>query len=101
MAMYDVVKLITQTVTVDSLRMEVYTETKNTVFAEVESISQAEFFAARNADLKPDFRFKIFFGDYHGEKLLEYQGDRYGIYRTFRNGDRMELYAERKAGRDE
>ena len=80
--------------------MEVITETENEIFAEVESISQSEFYAAKQADLKPEYRFKVFFGDYNGEKLLKYEGDRYGIYRTFRDGDRMELYAEFKAGRE-
>lgn len=41
----------------------------------------------------------MFFGDYQGEKTVEYNGVTYGIYRTYlgRN-DTIELYAERKGG---
>jgi hypothetical protein len=43
--------------------------------------------------------FRVFFADYEGERLLEYNGKRYGIYRTYNNGsDEVELYAERKGG---
>ena len=94
------IKLISETVTVNQYRMEEITEASTEVFAEVSSITQTEYFAAQNADLKPEFRFTVFFGDYSGEKLVEYEGDRFGIYRTYRTGDYMELYAERQAGRD-
>jgi hypothetical protein len=41
----------------------------------------------------------VFFGDYDGERLLEYNGKRYGIYRTYHGrGDQIELYVERKGG---
>lgn len=95
------IDLITETVTVDALRMETVAETSRTVFAEIDSISQSEFFAAADADLKPEYRFTVFFADYNGEKLCEFDGDRFAIYRTFRNSDRVELYAERRVGRDE
>ena len=98
--MTGVIKLIKETVSVDSLRMETVTETERTVFCEIDSVSQTEFFAAQDADLKPEYRFTVFFGDYEGEKIVKYEGERYGVYRTYRAGDYMELYAERKAGRD-
>ena len=95
------IDLIKEVVTVDNLRMETVTETTRTVFAEIDSISQSEFFAAADADLKPEYRFTVFFADYEGEKLCEFEGDRFAIYRTLRNSDRVELYAERRAGHDE
>lgn len=94
------IDLIAETVTIDALRMESVAETSRTVFAEIESISQSEFFAAADADLRPEYRFKVFYADYEGEKICEFEGERYAIYRTYRNSDRVELYAERRAGRD-
>ena len=96
--LHDVITLVALTITKDSLGIEVSTEALRNVFAEVESITQTEFYAARDAQIKPEFRFRVFFGDYKGEEILEYQKVRYAIYRTFRSGDYMELYAERKVG---
>lgn len=96
--LYDDIKLIAQTISVDTYGNETATETSRTVFAEVDSISRSEFYAAANAELNPEYKFVVFFGDYAGEALVEFQGVRYWIYRTYRAGDYMELYAERKTG---
>lgn len=96
--LYDDIKLIQQTISVDTYGNEYATETPRTIFAGIDSISQSEFYAAANTELNPEFKFSVFFGDYQGEELLEYNGVRYWIYRTFRAGDYMELYAERKTG---
>lgn len=98
--MYSEITLIAETITVDEYRRECVTEAQTVVFAEVNSITQSEYFAAQNVDLRPEFKFSVFFGDYSGEKVIEYEGDRYGVYRTYLAGDYMELYAERKVGRD-
>ena len=94
----DVLTLIAQTITLDKYGNEVSTETKKTVFCEVGSITQSEFYAAANTELNPEYRFTVFFGDYEGEALVEYNGSRYAVYRTYRTGDSLELYAERKVG---
>jgi len=96
--LHDVITLVALTITKDTYGIETSTESQRTIFAEVESISQSEFFAARDAQLQPEYRFRVFFGDYKGEEILEYQNKRYAIYRTYRSGDYMELYAERKVG---
>lgn len=96
--LHDVISLMTPAVSTDAYGREIVVETERVVFAEVESISQSEFFAAADTELNPEFRFKVFFGDYRGEEILVYLGVRYSIYRTFRSGDYMELYAERKIG---
>lgn len=94
----DVIKLIKQTITTDKYQREVATEASTNVFCEVNSITQTEFYAAANTELNPEYRFNVFFGDYNGESIVEYQGTRYSVYRTYRNGDYMELYVERKIG---
>ena len=96
--MADVLILIAQTITLDDYGNEVATETERQVFCEVYSISQTEFYAAANTELNPEYRFNVFFGDYNGEDVCVYQGNRYAIYRTYRAGDTLELYAERKIG---
>lgn len=96
--MTDVITLITQTITTDKYGNEEATETKRTVYCEVDSISQTEFYAAANTELNPEYRFTIFFGDYEGESLVKFNGARYSVYRTYRTGDNLELYTERKIG---
>lgn len=98
LTMTDVLTLITQTISTDTYGNEYATETENTVYCEVDSITQMEFYNAANTEINPEFRFTVFFGDYDGQVLVEYQGNRYTIYRTYRAGDYMELYAERKIG---
>ena len=96
--MADVLILIAQAITVDEYGNEVATETERQIYCEVYSISQTEFYAAANTELNPEYRFDIFFGDYQGEDVCLFNGKRYAVYRTFRNGDTLELYAERKIG---
>ena len=96
--MSDVVTLITQVVTTDAYGNEVKTETERTVFCEVDSITQSEFYAAADTELNPEYRFTVFFADYEGESVLKYHGNRYAVYRTYRTGDDLELYVERKIG---
>ena len=96
--MTDVVTLISQASSTDAYGYETITETEKTVFCEVESITQSEFYAAQNTELNPMYKFIVFFGEYSGQNVVKYNGSRYAIYRTYRTGDYMELYAERKIG---
>lgn len=96
--MADILILIAQAITIDKYGREVATETNKQVYCEVHSISQTEFYAASNTELNPEYGFNVFFGDYDGEDICEYNGQRYAIYRTYRSGDIIELYAERKVG---
>lgn len=75
------------------------TPVKRNVFCQLDSVTRAEFFEGGRNGLNPEFRMKMFFGDYNGEKLLVYNGQTYSIYRTFQgNTDIVELYVERKGG---
>ena len=96
--MYDELTLISQNTTTDDYGREVANETESVVLCQVYSISRNEFYSAANTELQPEYRFDIFFGDYNGEETVEFQGKRYSVYRTYRDGDYMELYAERKIG---
>lgn len=96
--MTDVVTLVKQTITTDRFGNEIATESTRKLYCEVDSISQSEFYSAANTELNPEYRFSVFFGDYQDEEICVYKGTRYSIYRTYRTGDYMELYAERKIG---
>lgn len=96
--MTDVITLIKQTVSTNTYGIEEMTETEREVFCRVDSITQTEFYQAADTQINPEYRFTVFFGDYEGEMLLAFSDSRYSIYRTYRTGDDLELYAERKVG---
>ena len=98
----DVIKLISQTKTQDAYGVWRMTETSNEVFCNVQSVTRSEFFQGGRNGLNPDLVFTVFFDDYNDESIIEYDGKRYGIYRTYRaKTDVLELYAERKGGTNE
>lgn len=82
----------------DSKGEYISTPTRREVFARKTSVSAAEFFQAGQVGLSPDYRFLVFHGDYKGESVLEYDKKRYAIYRTYHDGDYIELYCQREAG---
>lgn len=94
------IKLIKTTTTQDALGYPVETETAREVFCSVESVTRSEFFQAGKAGLTPEHVFSVNAIEYEGEKELEYNGDKYGIYRTYKDDDSdyIELYAEYKSG---
>ena len=68
------------------------------VFAKVQEVSSSEFFNASQIGLAAEKRFLVFSGDYHGEEVLEHEGNNYSVYRTYHSGDFVELYCQREAG---
>lgn len=91
--------LISETKAQDEYGVWRETDTRRTVFAQVDSVTRSEFFEAGRNGLNPEYRFTLFFADYEGERTVEYDGLTYGIYRTYRGRtDTIELYAERKGG---
>lgn len=74
-------------------------ETTTDVFCQVDSVSQSEFYEAGRNGLNPQYRFRMFYGDYNNQELVSYNGSRYSVYRTYlRRDDIIELYVERKGG---
>lgn len=93
------INLIAETVTLDEINQETVTETSREVYAQMRSISRAEWFDAGRNGLKPDIAFVMQSFDYDGEKIIEWNGSRYGVYRTYYGkNDRIELYCEKKGG---
>lgn len=95
----DIMTLVAKTYTVDAIGQKVPAEQARDVFAQIDSVTQSEWYEAGRAGLKAEYRATIFFGDYAGEEIARIGGVTYGIYRTYRRkDDTIELYLERKAG---
>ena len=73
--------------------------TRRDVFCQKQSVSRNEFFLGGQNGLKPEYKVTMFSPDYNGAKEVEFEGKRYGIYRTYlRQDELLELYLERKTG---
>lgn len=94
----DLVMIVTEK---DSLNQVVEDErTTNTVFAEISSVSQTEFFSAGRLGLQPSLKCVIYDFEYGGEPIVKWNGKLYSVYRTYLvNGtDKIELYLEERGG---
>lgn len=98
--MDDVLTLISVCNTVDENGVERETRTSRQVFCKKQSVTRSEFFAGGRSGLNPALVFNVFFGDYLGETLMEYNGRTYAVYRTYHadGSDYMELYVQREGG---
>lgn len=95
----NVLQLIAVTYTEDAIGQQVPAETARTVFCTVSSVSASEWFEAGRNGLRPALRATVFAPDYNGEDLVELDGKRYGVYRTYlTDNEQVELYLEDKAG---
>ena len=94
-----VITLIAETKTQDAYGVWRTSETRREAYAQVDSVTRDEYFEGGRNGLNPEFRFTLFAGDYDCERTVEYDGKRYGVYRTyFARTDTIELYVERKGG---
>ena len=94
-----VLTLVAMTYETDDIGQQVPKETKRNVFCNVTSVSASEWYDAGRAGMKAEYRATMFVYDYHGEEIVELDGVRYGVYRTYLGRNEMiELYLERKAG---
>ena len=94
-----VIYLVNITYTTDTIGQQIAIENKEPVYASVSSITRAEWFDAGRTGFKPEYAFTLFAPDYEGQTIVEYDGKRYGVYRTYRGkNETLELYTESKAG---
>lgn len=95
--MDEVLTLIQQTHDTDEYGDPKLTETRTDVFARLASIGQKEFYQAHAVGLQPELKFILSdYLDYNGEKLVEHEGQRYRVLRTYRSGLEMELVVYRE-----
>lgn len=95
----NVITLIGEAFTKNEYGVQIQTETRREVYCNVTSVSLSEWSEGGRLGLNPEFRMTMFAPDYLGEKVLEFNGVRYAIYRTYygRN-DTLDLYVERRSG---
>jgi SPP1 family predicted phage head-tail adaptor len=101
--MFDsVIKLISESKVVDEYGDLESKETERSVFAELRSVGQSEFYQAQALGLKPEIKFVLSdYLEYQGEQKLRFQGfgeteeKEYAVLRTFRNGNTLELVCKR------
>lgn len=94
----DLITIVTET---DDLNQIVEkTRTDSTIYAEIDSVTQTEFFSAGRLGFQPDFKATIYDFEYSGQKILKYNGKLYSIYRTYYidGTDRVELYCTERGG---
>jgi len=106
--MDDVIKLIKNTYTVDDYGNHVPTEESTEVFCDVRTVTRSEYYLAAQADLQPEYVFRLSnFKDYHGEAFVRYtdwtgKEKLYHVVRVYReqDSDAVELTVEERAGDD-
>lgn len=92
--------LIGTTYTEDEYGVLQPTLTRRLAYANVRSVSASEWFEGGRNGLNPEWRFVMFAPDYHGEDEVEFNGERFAIYRTYQQRtDLIELYCEKRKGR--
>lgn len=96
----DVIYLISETKTQNAFGGWTSTEKKSEVFCDVKSVTRTEWFeAGRSGIAHPEYVFIMNRNEYDGEKIVEYDGKRYGVYRTYAaKNENLELYVEAKGG---
>lgn len=95
----NVITLISDTYTTNDIGVQVATETSREVFCDVTSVSLSEWSEGGRIGLNPEYRMTMFEPDYEGEKVLEFEGVRYSVYRTYHGrNDTIDLYVERRTG---
>ena len=98
--MDDVLTLVSYTYTKDAYGVDRGTPTERRIFCRTDSITRLEFYEAGRNGLNPEMKFTIFAGDYAGQKVCQYNGAQYSIYRTYHipGTDYMELVVQREGG---
>lgn len=96
----DVIYLVSKNAVQDEDYSWIDKEEKTEVFCDVRSITQTEWFEAGRSGIEhPAYIFILNRNEYSGQQIVEYQGQRYGVYRTYmaKNED-LELHCEAKGG---
>lgn len=84
-----------QDATKQTYKREVHT---GEILCELDSVTRSEWSTAQQAGWEAECRVTVFYLDYAGQNTAVFHGKRYGIYRTFRDGERVELYLGTRVG---
>lgn len=90
--------LINQTYIEDEIGNQIPMETQTTVLCSVKSVGRSEFYNAAVTGLRPEIVFVVHGYEYTGEKLVEFEGNRYRVVRTYANNfEEIEITCEKVA----
>lgn len=76
-------------------------DTRRDVFCRLQSIGQSEFYEASARDFYPEKKFVLAdYLDYDDEQLIEHDGRRFRVLRTYRVGQELELTVTRASAEE-
>lgn len=90
--------LVSHTYTKDDILNVVKADTRREVICETNSIRSSEFHEAMRDGLSPEIELRTAYVNYAGETEVEFGGEKFNVYRTYKDGDYIELYCEKVAG---
>ena len=91
--------LISQTFTRDNAGVMKPAEISTQVFCNIQSVTASEWFEGGRNGLNPEYRLTMFEGDYSGQEIVQLDGVRYAVYRTYKTKDNnIELYVQKEGG---
>lgn len=95
-----IISLISATQRTDTIGQIVNAGTPTNVFARISSIDRTEWYNAGKNKMNPQMRATVKSFEYSGEREVEIDGIKYGVYRTYDvpGTDDTELYLEEKGG---
>lgn len=74
---------------------ETIAETRRMVYCVVKSVGMNEFYTAKSQGISPSVVFELAdYGEYCGEKIIEWDGKRFNVTRTYVNDMKLEIVAE-------
>jgi SPP1 family predicted phage head-tail adaptor len=85
----------------DSIGQPIETETYTEPLADEGPITQSEFLAAGQRGFEAQGKYTVWESEFHGEEILEKNGERYHIYRTYPVNGRRELYVGWRIGENQ
>lgn len=98
----EVIELISEVKAVDEYGDTTETTSSRTVFADLRSIGQSEFYQAQAVGLKPEIKFVLpDYLEYSNEKIIRYkafnqtESEDYSVLRTYRNNNELEIVCKR------
>lgn len=95
------ITLLSETYSQDAYGVTTKATTGRSAIADVQSVTGSEWFEGGRNGLNPEYRMRVHQSEYKGEEMLAYNGIIYSIYRTYMDGDIIELYVEKKKGSNE
>lgn len=92
-----IIKLLSVTVTKDTIGNQVTTTSERTIYANEYYVGGKEFYDAAVAGLRPEKQFEIYSYEYANEPKLKHNDITYNVIRTEARGDKLRITCERIA----